>query len=245
MKRIIVTLILISAFGAVCFAQTFENPCPQIKVTGPQSLSRIGEAAQLNVEINKELEKYKIEYLWTASGGKITRGQGTPEIEVTPVPGDEGANITVTVKLNGLPKNCPDSGSESIVVAPPNIDPIFDSFGKLPKIELDGRLDNFFVAIMSDAAAEGLIVLEFDKTESRVKKIKRLNEILKHVNRRRFKSRLKFLISETDEEYTRFYVVPPGAKLTQVISESDLQNIIKGEELEQKIKELFPRKPKS
>ncbi|MDQ3798534.1 MAG: hypothetical protein M3384_03705 [Acidobacteriota bacterium] len=50
------------------------------------------------------------------------------------------------------------------------------------------------------------------------------------------------MISETDEEYTKIYIVPQGAEIIQVIDESEVQNIIKGEEIEQKIKELFPKK---
>lgn len=243
MKQIIVTLIFILAFGAISFAQTNENPCPQIRVIGPRGVINLGESAQLNVEANKEIEKYKIEYFWTVSGGKIVRGQGTPEIEVATGLEDEGSNIEGTVKLKGLPENCPDSGSEFIVVRQRDIHRWFDMFGKLANNELYGRLDNYFVALINDPTSEGLIVLEFDKNETKAKKIKRLNDISKHLKIRRFdRTRLSFLIAEVDEEYTRLYILPPTAKFTEVISESDLPNIIKGEELDRKIKELFPKK---
>ncbi|HEX9961826.1 MAG TPA: hypothetical protein VGB00_12885 [Pyrinomonadaceae bacterium] len=247
MKRIIIILISILAFGAASFAQTNENPCPQIKVIGPQSLSNIDEAEQLKIEASKEIEKYKIEYLRTASRGKITKGQGMPKIELTPRFEDVSNNIFVTVKLDGLPENCLDTMSHTFAVSRRAVDtPWFDRFGRLPKNDLYGRLDSFFVALLNAPTAEGLITLELDKTETRAKKIKRLNIILKHVNRRRFdKSRLKFLISEAVEEHTKLYVVPQDAKITQVLSESEIRNIIKGEDLEQKIKEFFPRKEKS
>jgi hypothetical protein len=145
--------------------------------------------------------------------------------------------------LKGLPENCPDSGSEFIVVKQRDIHRWFDMFGKLPNNELYGRLDNYFVALINDPTSEGLIVLEFDKNETKAKKIKRLNDISKHLKIRRFdRTRLSFLIAEVDKEYTRLYIVPPTAKFTEIISEPDLPNIIKGEELDRKIKELFPKK---
>jgi hypothetical protein len=246
MKQITAAVILILAFScaAVSFAQTNKNFCSEIKFAETQSLLNINESAQINVEINEEFKKSKIKYLWTVSGGKITSGQGTPAIELTPGSGDSGYNIFVTVKLSGLPANCLDTHSHTFAVARRITDqPWFDMFGRLPKTELYGRLDSFFVAIINDPTAEGFIVLEFDKAETRKKKIKRLNEVLKHINRRKFdKSRLKFLISETDEEYTKLYIIPQGAKITQVIPDSALPSVIEGEEIERKIKELFPKR---
>lgn len=244
MKQIIAVVILILAFSTtVSFAQINKSFCSEIKFAETQSLLNVNEPAWINVEVNDEFRKYKIEYLWTVSGGKITRGQGTPKIELTPGSQDNGYNINVTVKLNGLPENCFDTSTHTFAVTRRSTDTWFDKFGRLPKNDFYGRLDNFFVSIRSASTAEGLIALEFDKAESRAKKIKRLNEILEHVNRRRFdKSRLKFSISETDKEYTTLYVVPQGVKITQVIPESEVPNIIKGEEIERKIKELFPKK---
>ncbi|HEX8737671.1 MAG TPA: hypothetical protein VF721_20230 [Pyrinomonadaceae bacterium] len=244
MKQIIAGVILILAFGgAAGFAQTNKNFCSEIKFAEEQSLLYAEKPAQIKVEVNEEFKKYKIKYLWTVSGGEITRGQGASGIELTPRPVDEGNNIFVTVKLDGLPENCLDTNTHTFAVACCSGHfSWFDQFGRLPKNDLYGRLDNFFVALRNDSGAEGLVVLEFGKAETRAKKIKRLNDILSHVKRRKFESRLKFLISEADEEYTKFLVIPQGADLKRVIFEDDLPKIIEGEDLERKIKELFPRK---
>jgi hypothetical protein len=244
MKQIIAGVIFILAFGsAAVFAQTDKDFCSELKFAETQRVLNIYEPVRINVEVNEEFKKYKIKYLWAASGGKITRGQFTSEIELTPGSVDEGNNIFVTVKLDGLPANCLDTNTHTFAVARSIIDPLFDSFGRLPKNDLYVRLDNFFVAVRNSSDADGLIVLEFDKAETRANKIKRLNEILKHVNRRKFdKSRLIFSISEADKEYTKFYVVPQGAKITQVLSEFAAQNVIKGADFDRKIKELFPKK---
>lgn len=244
MKQFIAGVILILALSnAAAFAQTDKSFCSEIKFAEEQRLLNVNEPAQISVAVGEEFKNYKIKYLWAASGGKITRGQGTSAIELTPGSEDQDSNIFVTVKLSGLPEKCLDVNTHTFAVTRPSWHPWFDRFGKLPGYELEGRLDNFFVAIINDPAAGGLIVLEFDKAETRAKKIKRLNRILNHLNRRKFdKPRLKFLISEADEEHTKLYVVPQGAKITQVLSESEVQNIIKGEEFEQKIKTLFPKK---
>jgi hypothetical protein len=246
MKQIIAGVIFILAFGSyISFAQTNKDFCSEIKFAEEQRLLRVNEPAQINVEVGEEFKNYKIKYLWTVSGGKITRGQGTSAIELTPGLEDEGNNIFVTVKLDGLPENCLDTSTHTFAIDRLIFDPSwFDTFGKLPKDDLYGRLDNFFVAIRNDPGATGLIILEFDKAETRTKKIKRLNEILKHANYRKFdKSRLKFLIADqANEEYTRLCLVPEGAKITWVLSESEAQSLIRGDELERKIKEVFPKK---
>jgi hypothetical protein len=242
MKQLIGSVILILAFSLVSFAQTTESPCPKINLVGPQSLLSIDESVKFKVESSTELEKYKIQYNWTISSGKITRGQGTPEIEFTAGIEDEASNIIVTVKLIGLPESCASSISDTFPVAPV-CRLAFDSFGKLDKEDLYGRLDNFFVALRNDPGAQGFFILELDKNETKTKRLRTLNEISRHLKFRRFdRTRFIFLISEGEAESTILHIVPPGAKLTQVISDADLQNIIKGEELDQKIKELFAKK---
>jgi hypothetical protein len=244
MKQIIFTIILIFACSFWALAQTSETPCPKISLIGPQELINIDEITQFNVEVSKEAEENKIEYQWTASIGKIIEGQGTPEIKFSAGSENAGSNFIVSVKLIGLPENCANSVSGTFAARPPIIDRFYDMFGELPKKNyLYGRLDNFFVALRNDPTSEGLVVLEFDKKEKRAEKIKRLNEISKHLKFRKFdRTRLSFLIVEADKEYTRLYIVPAEAEITQVISESEVQNIIKGEVFDQKIKELFPKK---
>lgn len=248
MKQIIAAVIFILALcNADGFAQANKDFCSEIKFAEEQRLLNINKPARINVEVGEEFKSYKIKYLWAASGGKITRGQGTSAIELTPGLKDEGYNIFVTVKLDGLPENCLNTMTHTFAVSRRATDtPWFDLFGKVSKNDLFGRLDNYFVALRNDWTAEGLIVLEFDKAETRAKKIKRLNLILEHLNRRKFdKSRLKFFLAEADEELTKLYIVPQGVKITQVLSETEAQSIIKGEELEKKTKELFPPKKKS
>jgi hypothetical protein len=119
----------------------------------------------------------------------------------------------------------------------------FDNFGKLPKEDLYGRLDNFIVALRNNPDAEGFFFLELDKNQTKAKKLQTLNRIFKHLNYRKFDlTRISFLVSEHKEDWTILQIVPAGAQITQIISESDAENIIKGEEFEQKIKTLFPKK---
>lgn len=244
MKQIIGSVIFISAFGsAVSFAQTDKNFCYELKFDETQRMLNLNEPVRISVEGGEEFKKYKIKYLWAASGGKITRGQRTSEIELTPVSEDEGNNIFVTVKVDGLPENCLDTNTHTFGVMRRAAHPWFDMFGKMPENDVYGRLDNYLVSLRNDWKAEGFIALEFDKTESRAKKIKRLKGVLAHINRRKFdKSRLKFLISEADEEYTRLYAVPPGKKLWDAVNEPENYMLIKGEEIERKINEVFPPK---
>lgn len=246
MKKLIAGVISILAFGSAAgFAQTDKSFCSEIKFPENRGVLYVDEPVEINVEVNEGFKKYKIKYLWTASGGKITRGQNTSAIELTPGAADNDNNIFVTVKLDGLPENCLDTNTHTFAVTRYSSHPWFDMFGKLPKNDVYGRLDNYFVALINDPTAEGVIILEFAKTETRAKKIKRLKEVLAHVNYRKLpKSRLEFLISEADEEYTRLFIVPQGKKISDVRDDTESYDLLKGEEIEQKIKELFPPKKK-
>jgi len=76
MKRIIFTVILILAFCLATSAQSSENSCPTILLTGPAEVTQPGESVLYNAKIGKEAVKYNIEYIWTVKNGKIIEGQG-------------------------------------------------------------------------------------------------------------------------------------------------------------------------
>jgi len=119
----------------------------------------------------------------------------------------------------------------------------FDSFGKLHQYDLYARLDNFFVALLNDPTAKGFVKLKLNKNENKARKIKQLNEISKHLSARKFdRTRITFAIFEVDEKYTTLYVAPQQASIKDVVFENENYKVIKGEEFDQKIKELFPKK---
>ena len=118
----------------------------------------------------------------------------------------------------------------------------FDSFGKLSLNDRKGRFDNFFAALSNNGDAKGVVIFELDKNESKAKKRKRLEEISKRFNFRKIdKFRFKFIVYEGDEEFTTFRLIPKTKNWDDLLYEDRDYKLIKGEELQQKINELFPK----
>jgi hypothetical protein len=123
-------------------------------------------------------------------------------------------------------------------------DPVpFDSFGKLSLNDQEGRFDNFFAFLSKAESSKGILVLELNKNESKSKKDKRLKEISRHFDLRKIdKSRIAFAVYQNDTEFTKLRLIPKIKDATDLYDESEGYKIIRGEEFEQKIKELFAKK---
>ena len=139
-KKFFCISILIFAFCLNILAQRSENnACPQILVEGSKSNVFPGENAIFNVNVSlKDLGKLK--YFWTIDKGQIIRGQGTDSILIS-TEGLSNVNINVSIKVEGLPYNCPAefAGNLTVEKMPENID--YDCFGKISDLEVKARLD--------------------------------------------------------------------------------------------------------
>jgi hypothetical protein len=114
MKRLIYSLAALFAFAFAVNAQINpELACPSVMVRGPAGIVLPGKLGTFvaTVEPKDPLVRYK--YTWTTSNGKIASGQGTPIIKVRiPLRQD----VIAEVRVDGLPRNCPDTASERYTV---------------------------------------------------------------------------------------------------------------------------------
>lgn len=242
MKQTFFIPILILAFSFSVFAQTSENSCPQVNLRLPLKLIQYNIPTNFSVEFGNEFVG-KFEYIWTVSRGEIISGQGTSKIEFLAGEENSGTNVTVSIKIKGLPENCTDTVSDIAVIEQLiEGDPV-DSFGKL-KSTTEGfygylsTLDNFMVSLQNSPASEGLILIQFNSADSREYKISRLRKTYKHFVFRDFNpARITFVVSQSGEEETSLWVVPPGAEFPKSVEKE--YKIIKAENLEQELKDLF------
>lgn len=244
MKHIVFSTILIFTFCFVVFAQAKENQCPEIKFISPNQVIQPGESVIFEVKVGEDTEKYNLSYEWTFSKGKILRGQGTSRVEFFAAREDEGTNFEVSVKIIGLPKDCSDTYSDIYPVANLPIGEPVDRFGKLKTSdEYKARIDAFMISINQDPSYEGLILVALDKGDSRNYKIWGLKQIYKALIFRKYDlTRITFAISEANyEERISLWIVPPEAKYPTNAPDLD-ETIIKAEEFNQKINELFTKK---
>lgn len=241
MKQMIFTAILIFAFCFTAFAQTSENSCPKIMIVSPDKMLVPFESAVFTAKIDNETEKYNGSYSWTTSRGEIYKGQGTSKIELMVTSEDFRANVTVNLKVTGLPEGCNSAVSETVgVIAQPNLEPL-DQYEKVSANDEKARLESLLVALSSNGTYEGVIILEFDKTTSINKRIKRIKEIIKWTKFRKSDvRRISFMISEKDSEQTTLLALEENSKFFKDLSKD--YKLVKAEEFEQNLKEIFPKK---
>jgi len=241
MKRIISAAILIFTFCFAAFAQASENPCPKIEIISPSKTVVTSTFAPFSVKVGSETENLNIEYVWTASSGEIIIEPGTPNILLFLIKEDFGANITLTVKVKGLPKDCVDTISGVFPVVPPRIiDPPY--YGKVSRPEEMEYLDR--IAWNLEHLQDFLAVLNIyaDKNTSKIKVRRHLQRIFSYLTsseRWKFdKARLIFIVCEDENERTAYWFK------NSKINASDYKDcqIIDGENFKQKINELFPKK---
>lgn len=240
MKQLVFLTVLILAFSFGIFAQTNGNLCPQIKFTLPNKSIVSEEPTAFAVEVGKNDSEHKFRYEWTFSRGKILKGQGTAQIEFIANEEDAGANFTVSVKVSGLPKGCSDTYSDIFAVTPLLIREPFDDMRKIALDDYKARLDSFMISLSNTPHSEGLIALEFSKTDKQRYKISLLRNINKHFIFRKFDlTRITFAINEAEfEERTLLWHISAGGKFPEHVKN---YQIVKAEELERKLKELFAK----
>lgn len=115
MKQIFPVLIAFLMFQVSALAQPENLPCPKISIAGPSSPD--SESPWTYTALVENQSDYpEIEYLWDATAGKIISGQKTRTIKLD-VRNTDGLSITITVEIKGLPKDCPNTFSETQVVS--------------------------------------------------------------------------------------------------------------------------------
>lgn len=119
---------------------------------------------------------------------------------------------------------------------------IFDEYENINIKDEKERLNSLSRKIAEDKTLKGFIVLRLAKNESKKKKIKRLRTTAKHFAVRKVdKTRFSLAIFDDERTKTVFYVEPETVDLSLLLpNESRNHKIIKAEDLEQQIKELFP-----
>jgi len=245
MTRVIFTAILIFAFCLAAFAQTSRNVCPKISFVLPNQMLFPDEPITFSARVGENMKKQNLSYEWAFSTGKILKGQGTSQVEFLATEEDEAANVNISVKVFGLPKDCSNTYSDIFGIASLPIGKPFEKLGKPNKKRLREyfvRIDGFMIPVEDYPKSEGLITITFEKNDNRNYKISLLKKIFNVFVFRKFDlTRITFAISENDyPEETVLWVVPPDAKFPKYVDKN--YAIIKAEEFEQRIKELFPKK---
>ena len=210
MRKFLLIPIFVFLVSISLSAQT-ANPsgCPSTSIMGPSGIVDAGEIAIFSATIDQKNRQLDIKYLWSVSSGEIVKGQGTSFIEVRVSEG----NLTVTVKIKGLPEGCPNTASETAAcgLRPPEavkMDTFTEPLSKIgtSRIEtikksiLDNPNDIFlvFVGVGKDGGTEG--------------KRRRVDSLFDAINTGKEDGvRIIFVDVESAADFFQIWRVPPGS----------------------------------
>lgn len=185
--------------------------CVNIGVSGPTGITNPGDSMTFTANVGGSGD---YTYNWTVSNGTITSGQGTSSITVATTSAMAGENVTATVDVGGLCPECPRTASETAGVAPKPTAPMVDEFGKATDDEVKARVDNFYIQLNNNPAAQGYIINYGTPAEIK----KRRAQIMKAINFRKYDASRVTFVDGPDNGTgvnTKFYVVPAGADTPQ------------------------------
>jgi hypothetical protein len=216
MSKLIVHTILSLALFAGAFAQTnVPAGCPSISVEGPPGILDQNAPVIFTATIGPEAKNYGPKYTWKVDHGFVVEGQGTLSIKVNIT--EYTGSLTGILDVEGLPKGCPSSVSETIA---------WGCIRPTPKLLSDlsatERLDLETAARIETQAknepnSQLYVVIIFAPNTSKAKQQKQIEFIRSRLmhTQQIDPDRITFVTYFHERATTRIYLVPPGASNPQ------------------------------
>ncbi len=211
MRKILPISIFVLTFCIFSFGQ---NPnCPEIKITGPDSVVRAGETMTFTANVSG-VDLNKIEYQWSVDKGTIIEGQGTSLINVS-TQGLADRTVTAAIEIKGLASVCPNSESETgIVSIGCGYIPPAEEYGKLSKNDEKARLDALAVEITAIKDVIAYFIIYYPSKKGKKSYENRVARIRNHLIKERGIAPEKVVVidgGDAAEERTRIYLAPSDA----------------------------------
>ncbi|MBX7174196.1 MAG: hypothetical protein K1X72_24700 [Pyrinomonadaceae bacterium] len=202
---------IIISFVSSCLAQTvYKDTRPNLKVTCSETPLRAGEKTVFTA--NLKPTSASATYNWTVSAGTITKGQGTPTIEIETLANQEGS-LTATVEIGNVYfEIITDSCTVDIIPLPKaklSAEFPYSTQGYI-KMMLDSTI---FLELQNDPTAQGHIFI-FPKTPREKALIEKI--IRNQIKVRGFDAtRITFAEGEKNSRSVlQFWIVPAGAEVS-------------------------------
>ena len=146
MKFFFIVLSLVFFFGTASFAQTDQSaPCPTITVIGQGGIPDPDQPVIFTAEIGKEAEKFNTILKWNVNNSEKIEGQGTKQIKVL-WKDMCNTNLTATIEVFGLPKDCQSTASETAAITCCRFQPLIVDEFSVPATRTDKiKLDNLIL----------------------------------------------------------------------------------------------------
>lgn len=211
--RVLVPIIAILLFCEIATAQTsISTGCPAVSITGPAGITQPGDTLTFSANIQVE-DWNTLKFQWTVSAGVITRGQGTPHIQVETTREMNNTSVTATVEVEGLPAGCSGSVSETAAVAGCGLPVTLDEWGKLPTHDEKARIDFAGMQMGKYPNYHLLFLIGLNPKETRRSAALRVEKIKQQLITKAgiSQNKIQFMYYPKDISYTRIYIVPKEA----------------------------------
>jgi hypothetical protein len=207
--KLILVGIVSTIFAVNLSAQVYRDAKPNLQITCPDYVIMAGEKVVFTATLNPP--SGMAVFNWTVSAGTITKGQGTPTIEVE-TPANYDAPLTATLDMGRNLYFEPITESCTVSLALPPQARLLDEFSHSTQGYIKMMLDStLFLELQNNPAAQGLIVI-FPKTPKEKASIERI--IRNQIRVRRFEAtRITFVDGTKNvRSIIQFWIVPPGAE---------------------------------
>ena len=155
-----------------------------------------GEINDFRVAVSGFEHPEKLSYVWGTSLGKIVSGFGSPAIKLFVEKEHQNYNLTVFVRVDGLPENCKNTESDTFAVAPHIIADTFP-FGLVDWPMVATIVDTWVVMWESNPTLNPVIIMRFAEKEHDATRLRRLRQLLRALQFRKKISNVSFAIVET------------------------------------------------
>ena len=241
-KQFFHTTFLIVCFCVGIVAQTPQSSCPKISIETPKGMLLPKQPGTFKANVVGPQGDGKLTFIWASTLGEIKGEYGSPTMLLQTGKKDGGRNVTVFVRVEGLPEGCPDSVSDLVsTVATIEGDPV-DEISTKNLYDVRARMDNFFISVSSNAPYTGLINLYFSTKESRAARLARISNILSAIRFRKYDiSKVEFAFIESDRSRTVLWLIPPNYDLGDMLESNPGAVFIKGPSVMKDPKKALPK----
>lgn len=211
MRKLFFTLLIVFAAGSNAFTQNRPDAvCPAIDITGPSGGNyAVGMEYDIAVMVHTaDLEK--LNYEWTLSNDVSFEGQGKPLISFTAREELNDTELKASVKIKGLPENCPNAASASFLIRFKHDPPLIADYGKVSFAEEKAHLNEIVSELKNypDGTALFLIFYTNEETAQTLKaRVSRIENYLVQ-NKKLSEKSFTFVFAASVNHSTKVYFVP-------------------------------------
>jgi len=230
---------LLIGFALASYAQN-ARPCPEIEINTPNGVLTTRENFDFAVKAKDGTSLDGFDVQWSVSAGALIKNADPSRVTFASSKELGGQNVTITANIKGISNQCAVIVSDTFGIVPRAPIELWDEWGKQSPNQIQERIGSLFGALRNNFPNnEGVLIMYFDKNATRSYKIAQINKIIRAIRSNGYDpTRISFYFdNEYFGENTKVFTFPPNFDYSE--TEIDPTKLIKGEEINTRLKTLF------